>query len=127
MTTIEIIRELCKQNGISITVLEQKLGYSNGSISKSSTQYMRSDRLKAIADYFHVSMEYLMGSEDFEFDQETKTWEVNGYYHDDKTAELAEFLHKNPEYSVLFDASRKVKPEDLQKALKAIGIFIDEE
>ena len=26
---------------------------------------------------------------------------------------MAEFLFKNPEYKVLFDASRKVKPEDI--------------
>ena len=126
MTTREIIKDLCEKKGISIQKLETELGFSNGSIAKSADNF-KANRLLQISKYFNVSMEYLMGSEDFEFDPETKTWEVNGYYQDDKTAELAEFLHKNPEYSVLFDASRKVKPEDLQKALKAIGIFIEEE
>lgn len=126
MTTREIIKDLCEKKGISIQKLETELGFSNGSIAKSADNF-KANRLLQISKYFNVSMEYLMGSEDFEFDQETKTWEVNGYYQDNKTAELAEFLHKNPEYSVLFDASKKVKPEDLHKALKAIGIFIDEE
>lgn len=35
------------------------------------------------------------------------------YYIDREARDLAEFLHKNPEYRVLFDASRKVKPEDV--------------
>lgn len=26
---------------------------------------------------------------------------------------MAEFLYRNPDYKVLFDASRKVKPEDI--------------
>lgn len=35
------------------------------------------------------------------------------YYLNDEAKELAEFLFNNPEYKVLFDASRKVKPEDI--------------
>lgn len=64
METIDIIRGLCKEKGISITKLEVALGYGNGSISKASTKAMRSDRLKAIADYFDVSMEYLLTGKD---------------------------------------------------------------
>ena len=60
MEIIDRIRELCRKNGISVTKLEAALGYGNGSISKASTTAMRSDRLKAIADYFGVTMEYLM-------------------------------------------------------------------
>ena len=36
------------------------------------------------------------------------------YYINREARELAEFLHKNPEYKVLFDASRKVKKEDIE-------------
>ena len=35
------------------------------------------------------------------------------YYLNDEAKEMAEFLFKNPEYKVLFDASRKVRPEDI--------------
>ena len=41
------------------------------------------------------------------------TEEHAGYYIDREAREFAEFLHKNPEYRVLFDASRKVRPEDV--------------
>ncbi len=56
--SIERIRELCEKTGISITQLEKKLGYGNGTIARS--QNMRSDRLYEIANFFGVSMEYLI-------------------------------------------------------------------
>ena len=64
MKSTEIIRALCAQKGISIAKLEKDLNLGNGTIASSKSSYMRSDRLKAIADYFHVTMEYLMTRED---------------------------------------------------------------
>ena len=64
MESAEIIRDLCKLKGTSIARLEKELGLGNGTIASSKSNYMRSDRLKAVADYFHVSMEYLMTGSD---------------------------------------------------------------
>ena len=64
MECAEIIRDLCKARGTSIARLEKELGLGNGTIASSKSNYMRSDRLKAVADYFHVSMEYLMTGSD---------------------------------------------------------------
>ena len=64
MESAEIIRELCAKNKTSIARLEKELGLGNGTIASSKSNYMRSDRLKAVADYFHVSMEYLMTGSD---------------------------------------------------------------
>lgn len=131
MSTNNTIKKLCELHEITIQKLEKDLGLSNGSLMKSGV--MKSDRLKAIAKYFGVSMEYLLGSEEFYFDKVSKTWfyrseEENKEYYDNKESEdYAEYLHKNPEKKVLFDAVKKVKPEDMQKALKAINLFIDEE
>lgn len=50
----------------------------------------------------------------------------NGYYIDPDAKDLANFLKEHPEHKVLFDASRKVKKEDIERALRAVGIFIDE-
>lgn len=36
------------------------------------------------------------------------------YYLNDDAREFAQFLFENPEYKVLFDASRKVRKEDIQ-------------
>ena len=58
----ERIKELCKRDGISIARLERDLGFANGSLSKSSGK-IESCRLKAIADYFGVNMEYILTGE----------------------------------------------------------------
>lgn len=63
METIDRIRELCKANEIkSITNLEKHLGYSNGSLGKAKD--IPSSKIKEIASYFNVTMEYLMTGED---------------------------------------------------------------
>lgn len=105
---IERIRNLCTIRGINFAKLERELGFANGSIAKTN-KGTQAWRLKAIADYFDVSVEFLLTGKD------TEKQSVNGtkYYFDDEAAEFADFLHKNPSYRVLFDASRKVKPEDI--------------
>lgn len=45
------------------------------------------------------------------------------YYLDEDAREAAEFLHKNPDYKVLFDASRKVKKEDIDFVRQMIDRF----
>lgn len=37
----------------------------------------------------------------------------SSYYFNEDARELAQFMFENPEYKVLFDASRKVKKEDI--------------
>lgn len=58
METIDIIRQLCADKGISVSQLENELGYGNGSLGKSKN--MLGDRLYQISQYFGVSMEYLI-------------------------------------------------------------------
>ena len=58
----ERIRELCIREGISVARLERDLGFANGSIAKSNGK-IESCRLKAIADYFDVDMEYILTGE----------------------------------------------------------------
>ena len=59
MEALDIIKQLCKERNISIAQLEQALEYGNGSIAKSKGN-MSADRMFKIAQYFNVSMEYLM-------------------------------------------------------------------
>ena len=104
MATIDIIRAICAKNNTSIKALEKELGFSNGSLAKAST--IKDDRLQKIAEHFNVSVDYLMTGE------ETK--EGTHYYLNDDAREMAQFMFENPEYKVLFDASRKVKKEDIE-------------
>lgn len=58
METLDIIKQLCKEKGISISQLESDLDYGNGSLAKSKA--MSAERMYKIAQYFGVSMEYLL-------------------------------------------------------------------
>lgn len=59
MTILERIKSLCRNiKKISITTLEQELGYSNGSLSKAKD--IPSSRIIEIADFFGVSTDYLL-------------------------------------------------------------------
>ncbi len=49
-------------------------------------------------------------NDEFELDDKPQS----SYYFNDDAREMAEFMFKNPEYKVLFDASRKVKKEDIE-------------
>ena len=62
MATLDIIRTLCTKNGLSIKKLEKELGFSNGSLAKSAT--IKAERLQKIAEYFNVSVDYLMTGEE---------------------------------------------------------------
>ena len=55
----ERIKELCKANGITFAALEKRLGMGNATLKKANEK-MQAVRLKALADYFGVSMEYLL-------------------------------------------------------------------
>ena len=64
MNSYEIIKELAKQKKLSIRQLEMNLGYSNGYLAKWRVNTPNSDELSRIADYFNVSVDYLLGRTD---------------------------------------------------------------
>lgn len=57
------IVKLCDINGVSIRAVEIACGLGNGTISWWKDHNPRADRLKLVADYFGVTVDYLM-SED---------------------------------------------------------------
>lgn len=57
----ETVQQLAQKHGYSIASLERKLGFSNGSIAKWDKQSPSADRLQQVADYFDVSVDYLLG------------------------------------------------------------------
>ncbi|KAA9187880.1 helix-turn-helix transcriptional regulator [Enterococcus durans] len=61
MNTYEIIKELAKSKKISISELERVLGVSNGFLVKWKTRKPNPIVLEEIADYFNVSVDYLLG------------------------------------------------------------------
>ena len=105
MTLYERIETLRKSKNISQGKLEKELGFSNGSISKWKNSTPTTERLQKLADYFGVTVEYLLTGEEKE---------SAGYYLNDETAQVAQEIFENKELRALFDATRDADPEDLR-------------
>lgn len=63
MSTYERIQELAKNHGMSVRELGRKLDIGDTTIYKWRTQTPKIDVLEKVADYFGVTLDYLMGRE----------------------------------------------------------------
>ena len=73
------IKMLCKQNGINITSLERELGFAKVSICKWKEHEPSYERIKMVADRFHVSVEYIKCGEDIQWNPREQTVDYNIY------------------------------------------------
>ena len=79
--------------------------------------------LEKIADYFRVSVDYLLTGTDTVH----KSVEGNEYYFSDETARIAQELFENKGRRVLFDASEGLSEDDLRKFASMMGAYKDAE
>lgn len=104
-----IFRKIREQSGLTQQQMADKLGVSRSAVGmyENGEREPNFETLELIADTFNVDMNYLLGKK--------PTTEVipDRYYLDD-ARDMAQFLYENPDYKILFDASRKVKREDIQ-------------
>lgn len=68
----ERIKALCKENGISMNKLEDILGFGKGYISKLGKSTPNTQKIQQIADYFGVTLDYLLNGT-----TENKYYELN--------------------------------------------------
>lgn len=91
--------------GVKDMDVSRALGFHPSVISdwkrgKATPKY---DKLKMIADYFGVSVEYL-----------TTGKQPEGYYLNEETAEMAQQIYDNKDLRLLFDVAKDVTPEQLK-------------
>jgi len=60
-TIVDRIRALANSQGYSLPSLEAKLNLGNGTISRWNKSAPNTDKLSKVADFFRVSMDYLLG------------------------------------------------------------------
>ena len=110
--------------GENIRFLRNKKGYSQDDIAnmlgyKSFTTIQKWESgvsepplkaLKKLSEIFNIDMNDL-ATKKLSYNTNEDN---NVYYLDDDARDMAQFLYENPDYKVLFDASRKVKKEDIQ-------------
>ena len=64
MTTLERVKELCKSRGITVKRLEEKLEIPNNTIYQWKRITPSLDKIQKVADFFGVSIDYLLGRTD---------------------------------------------------------------
>lgn len=94
-------------NGKSQSDMVNALGYDKSTVSGwcSGARVPKLDTIIDIANYLHVEPGDLI--------IESETSE-GSYYTNPETAKIAQELYENKDLSLLFDAARDAKPEDLQ-------------
>ncbi|MFZ4837399.1 helix-turn-helix domain-containing protein [Enterococcus lactis] len=66
MITFERIKELAKKQGKSLNKVEEDLGYGKNVLYRLKNSNPSAERLQEIADYFDVSVDFLLGREEKE-------------------------------------------------------------
>lgn len=102
-----IFEQLLQKYGVSTYRVSKETGIAQSVFSswKNGISTPKQDKLKKIADYFTVSVEYLMTGEEKEADR---------YYINEETAQVAQEIFENKELRALFDVQRGMSAEDLQ-------------
>ena len=111
----QVFKNLRIKSGLTQQEMSEKLNISRSSIGmyENGEREPSFELLEVIADYFNVDMNYLLGK------SELSNHIPDSYYLNDDAREMAQFMFENPEYKVLFDASRKVNKNDID-VVKAI-------
>lgn len=100
------LRYYLNQSNMTQLELSKRLGVGTTSVYNwcNGIKTPRMDKVDAMCSIFGCKRSDLISE---------KEEHEESYYFNEDARELAEFMFKNPEYKVLFDASRKVKKEDI--------------
>lgn len=122
----ERIKELRKKKGVTQKELALYLGVSDRAVGyyESGQRTPPPDILQKIADFFHVSVDYLLGRTDVY----NPTDEITEAVSDDP--ELLEFwneLKEREDLKLLFKQTKKLSPKDIKQIIRIIKAIEDEE
>ena len=104
----EVFEQLLQKFGVTTADVCKATGIGQSTMSnwKNRRNLISGKNAQLIADYFGVSVDYLMTGKEKE-GRET-------YYLNEETSKMAQDIFENKELKMLFDAARDAEPEDLQ-------------
>lgn len=102
---VEIIKTLCKERNIAIPTVEKDCGLKPSTIYKWDQSVPSVDKVKAVADYFGVSIDYLLGVEDAT---------------DPELVLALRAAEKRPELRVLYSLGYKATKEDVEAIIRLL-------
>ena len=106
MTLKDRIRILANERGMSLPALEAELGFGNGTIVKWDKASPNSEKLAKVADFFHVSVDYLLGRD--------ANGEIDSNVPDEN-------------YTILSRNAKKLSPEKRKQLLDIAKVMFEEE
>ena len=103
----EIFLKLLKEHGVTAYKVGKDTGIGSSTFTdwKNGRSAPKQEKLQKIADYFGVSIDYLLNGDEKDAPEQ--------YYIDDQTAKIAQELLENKELKMLMDVSKNAKPERL--------------
>lgn len=104
MSIVERIRNLCDLESLSFNALEKKVGLGKSVIYRWDINAPSADKLKMVADYFGVSVDYLLTGETKE--------------KPDLSVELS------PSQRILIDRVKEMSEEQAASLLRALDAFL---
>ena len=112
---IEKIKLRRLELGLSYQELSDLTGINKSTLQRYETGFIKKvpiNQVQIIAKALNVTPGYLMG---WENNKENQT-----YYLNPEAAKMAQEIYDNPQYKVLFDATKKLKPESIKEVMKFI-------
>ena len=102
-----IFEELLQKYGVSTYKVSKDTGIAQSVFSswKNGISTPKQDKMQIIADYFNVSIEYLMTGKEKEGGET--------YYINEETRAIAQEIFEKKELRMLFDVTRKSTPQRL--------------
>lgn len=113
------IENMCKSAGTNITTMCRESGVPRSALSDYKAGRIKSlstDKLSKIANYFGVSIDYLLGN--------TEQKEKPLVNEDEELTEYLDELKNRPEMKMLFSLAKGATKEDVEKAVKIIETLL---
>ena len=118
-----VLKSLRKANGLTQDELAKILKISRSTIGmyENGSREPDYETLEAIADYFNVDIDYLLG-------RTNKTTIIpNHYYLNDETRQIAQEAFENPELRTLFKVARDIPPDRLRAHIEFMKSLKEQE
>ena len=108
MTLVEKVKALCEAHELTFAALERRLDFGNGTIRKWDNATPSGDKLAKVADFFDVSVDYLLGRD---------------------ADETKHILNDDPDenFTILSRNAKKLSPEDRKQLLDIARVMFKEE
>ena len=120
--TISDINDLIKNRrvelGLTLKDVAQAVGVSEGTVSRwesGNITNMKRNKIAALAKVLRISPTIIMG-----WNESVVSEDNSCYYLNPEAAKMAQEIYDNPQYKVLFDATKKLKPESIKEVMKFI-------